>query len=334
MKVRNEFIKIKTNKKCITLQNLILDNYLKAVKNIQFTTNTTPIDIKLTAISFILDDEIYISPEQEYSSSDFYFTQSGGLQAVSYVGGTAVVDYYYNINRNEIIDYLGSKITAIGFAYSANRYKYGAIVDTSNYDLYIVEDSELQITRRDIFQTDGFYYSNENVNEILHMFPKRRVYFTPNTQSYDVIQWGVLKSVGLGVAINNIDEEYDISDYENELINTDFGYEINKILTIEHDNEGLFPANNLYSSADLFPARVIREPLYPSKDLYPSIELYPRETPYQFAQLKYQVYEYTNDPYSENPGIHALDKYYIINNLINSKLYKIKEKVRYERATS
>ena len=334
MKVKNEFIKIKMGKKSITLQNLILDNYLKAVKNIQFTTNTTPTDIKFELVSFMLNNEIYISPEQEYRQSDFYFSQGGGKKEVSYVGGTAVVDYYYNINRNEIIDYLGAKITAIAFAYSNNGYKYGAIVDTSNYDLYIVEDSELQITIRDICQTDGFYYSNENVNAILHMFPDRHEYFTPNTQSYEVIRWGVLKSVGLGVSINNIDEEYDISDYEEELTDTEFGYEINRILNIEHANEGLFPDLDLYPALDLYPERVIREPLYPSNDIYPSIELYPREVPYQYAQLKYQVYEYTNDPYSENPEIHALNKYYIISNLINSKLYKIKEKVKYERATS
>ena len=334
MKVKNEFIKIKMGKKTVTLHNLILDSYLKEIKNIQFQTNTVPTDIKLTAISFMIDDEIYISPEQEYSPIDFNFTQTGAIQSISYVGGTAIVDYYYNINRNRIIDYIGSKITAIAFAYSSNGYKYGAIVDTSNYDLYIVEDTELQVTRRDIFQTDGFYYSSESVNAILHMFPKNGIYYTQGGQSYQEAEWGVLKSVGLGVSINHIDEEYDISDYESELTDTDFGYEINRVLKIDRDKEGLFPDTDLYPALDLYPERIIREPLYPSLDIYPSIEEYPREVPYQYVQLKYQVYRYTENPYSTEQGIHALDKYYIISNIINPSYRKIKENVKYERATS
>jgi hypothetical protein len=166
-----------------------------------------------------------------------------------------------------------------------------------------------------------------------HLFPYFQELYTPSTASYQRIQWGVLKSIGLGVTSAEMREEYPFIDYETDITQNDTEYEINTELTIEQVNEGLFPALDLYPDIDLFPARVITEPLYPSRDIYPGIDVYPRDVPYQYVQLKYQIYQYSNEPYSEEQGITALDKYYIISNVILPKQEKIKEKVKYERAT-
>lgn len=332
MKIKNDFIEIKLNNRVVTIRNHILEKYIIAIKDNQFKTEEQPKDLRLNFIYLKFDEPVSIS--EELQTTDFDLTFAGAKFDLNYAGNQIIADYYYLLSQETLRQYQGRKIASIGFGGSFENYSVsiGAVVDTSNYDLYVTENVDLKITRRDIFSTDGIFYTTDNVG-MYHLFPYFQELYTPSTASYQKIQWGVLKSIGLGVTSAEMREEYPFIDYETEITQNDTEYEINTELTIEQVNEGLFPALDLYPSTDLFPARIITDPLYPSRDIYPGIDVYPRDVPYQYVQLKYQIYQYSNEPYSEDAGIKALDKYYIISNVILPKQEKIKEKVKYERAT-
>lgn len=322
MRVENKFIKLKMGNNSINFTNTIMDTYLRQLVDIQFSTGYPPYNIALQNIYFKFDEKLEFEPTDEINESAFDIRFLGANYNANYIKEKITVDYSYKIDQEELQQYVGHKITAIGFSFSMGEsYIVGAILDTSNYNIYVQDKVELRVMREDEFTTDGIFYSKD-VEGAYHLFPK----FNESWRANIECEWGILVSIGLGISTNVISEEYPVNYNSITVLQNIWGFEINRELTIEKHSEGLYPALDLYPALNLYPARVINEPIYPSEDIYPSIDLYPVESPYQYVKLKYQLYKY-----DEDNGIQAENKYYVINNVIDKTYDKIKEQVIYER---
>lgn len=324
MKIQNKFIKIKNGNKEITLQNTILKYYLGLLETMQFQT-TSYVDSQFYYTYLKFDDKLIVDFENNYLESDFDARFEKKHVERNYANNQITADYIYEIDKRFLSMWYGHKITAIGFG---TLIGIGAVVDTSNYDIYLYENSELQIYRRDIYKSDGLFSTNDNVG-MYHILPNGDYKYQNNVQKF-IGEWGVIESIGLGVSKGQMLEEYPIMINEDIIMAEDYqSFIIDKELTIERESEGLYPSLDLYPSQDLYPARVIREGLYPSEDIYPAIDIYPVETLYQYVIIKYRIFSYNG---FENNRPIATNKFYTISNKIPNGIEKIKEELKYEVA--
>lgn len=328
MKIQNKYIKIKNGDREIELHNTILKTYLFLLWQMQFV-DASFVDSEFVQVYFKFDDEMIVDFESQFEPSDFDANFLKKYVTKTYTGNVATVDYIFDIDKRFLSMWYGHKITAIGFG---TLYGIGAVVDTSKYDIYLYDNAELQIFRRDTYITDGLFSSNDGIKGLYHIMQNGDYKWQNNNSKY-VGEWGILKSIGLGVSKGVMLEEYNIKnpfEYPDEdvIMSDDMqGFVINKELTVERISEGLFPATDLYPSSSLYPARVIENGLYPSNELYPAIDVYPASTPYQYVILKYEVYEYNGfTDVSPSPT----GKYYTISNKIPNNINKFKEQLRYE----
>lgn len=184
MKIRNDFIKIRTKNKNITIQNTILDNYLDELAKSNLGTGNKRIKtchIKLdTPIEFTTSSLI---PKTDF---DFYFyapsyyeTPSKNSNIIQYdfftqYAAATVNGEYINI---DVSYYKDRKIASIGFGVGDND-NIVAIVDVSNYDLRI--NSFLSISRKDIISTDLEFKSNTFEYPLHLLFEEYLITFKDN----------------------------------------------------------------------------------------------------------------------------------------------------------
>ena len=217
MKIKNEYVTIKSGKKHINLKNTIMNIYLS-----KFNANTDE------AYNYILSfDRCYIKLEtpllfnvSDYinaSNFDFYFDTP--IRAEELSENLAAINYSFTKNVNEVRNansdneeyiskYVGKKITAIGFFSSipiANNTDIlaDAILDVSNYDIYCEEN--FSVTRRDTISTNGIFVSQSpNIKYPVHL---RFINNDDGISSY-------ISHIGFGNSINKIDKLYNVGIYE------------------------------------------------------------------------------------------------------------------------
>lgn len=346
MKIKNDVITLKIGKKQYNFNNLILDEYLKRfvlaqLKLNSLNTYSTMKDLKYCLLKF--DESIEsLSSSSKLKNQDFDICFTGipvHNQIISenqitveylYTSDKVVWDYSKNTSDNNYIsNYYGKKITAIGFnvgwmpysAMEASKNYVCAVLDTSNYNIYLQENQELSITRRDVITSDALFYSNDKdkVPGPAHLSPigldqiiyQNNIYNENNTQwsSFYDRTYGVLYSVGLSSYIDYIDKEFIIGQ-DTELQNN--GME----LTVE----GI---ENYLTKGSL---------LYPNSNLYPSSTLYPAKNNYKYLIFKYKVYQEVhlgsyNDIISESRDTG----YYYHQAIPITKFGKSDFKIKYER---
>lgn len=186
-------------------------------------------------------------------------------------------NYIYDCNKNtakniKISDYNGKKIHWLGF--SATFYytaKTLAVLDVSNYDIYIQDGEEIRITRIDEISTDAIFTSlHEKIKAPVHLYPNNipgllpAQTFTNGDLSTTIYNnsYAKLTNFGFGNTPKNIELEYDI----------DGNYEV---------NENVFSIKNIWSPKGL----------YPSNDLYPSEDLYPDLKSFNYLILKFKLFQ-------------------------------------------
>jgi len=208
----------------------------------------------------------------------------------------------------------GRKITAIGFNVWFNKKIEGnestylpilAVLDTSNYNIYLQKDQHLNITRRDIITTDTLFYSNdkEKVSGPLHLAPYGKI-----IENNKYMQ-GILYSVGLSSYLDYIDKEFVIGE---DIQVQQKGNELN-INDIEN-----------YLSLD--------NPLFCSDGLYCSSDLYPAKTNYKYIILKYKVWQMVRYGTSDAVGEELTDTGYYYHQAIPiNKFGKNNLIIKYER---
>lgn len=280
MKIKNDLISIKIGKKQYDFHNLILNEYLRtfATSQLDITKVWETRNIKELSILLIKFDTPIenISEEKNLKNEDFDIAILSSDTATKNFSNTEIiVQYNYKITADKasiwdykeqttelnIAKYYGKKITALGF----NRYFFEsyvkecpvcAILDTSNYNIYLQEKQDFTVSRKDIITTDAFFYSNNNqITHPLHLDPL----------SFE--RFGIIYSIGLSSYLERIDKEFIIGQ---DVEITQNGAEL-EIQGIEN-----------YLSAE--------KPIYPNSNLYPSSSLYPIKANYKYIIIKYKVW--------------------------------------------
>lgn len=338
MKIKNDYIRIKVGTKEIELHNTILDKYIENLIENELWDGARN-DLKMSLVYLRFDTSLEFTESSVLDLSNFdicfpydsYSPNIGSNQIVINYNYTNLSSRFkfYDINTQEQLSsmtgYEDRKITAIGFGEETMTDIY-ACVDTSNYNLYTgTLDTILSITRRDIMSTDAVFYSTSNiVKGPIHLCDRIT---SANSTNISDEYIGVLKSIGLGITSSIMNQEISVQPYSEHINVEGNTIYINDEFTIEFENDGLFPETNLYPGTNVFPARIINNAIYPSRDLYPGIDQYMIEPPYQYMQLKYEIYRINIDL----EIIEDTNTYYLLSIPIGNK-NKIKMNINYERA--
>lgn len=288
MKVKNEYVQVKIGDKTYTKRNTILDRFISRTFLSQINTIHSWADINRCYVKF--DTPLEYDDINNVSWEDFDVTLYGGtwdgtdknrFDYMSQKNNNSVrVTYNYNpfstsyfgyngnvYEANQFNIFIGRKITALSFA---NLRTIFAIVDTNDMGIYIDNKEQIQITRVDLYQSDGvvrgFEYPLHLVNDLARY---DNVGFT-NTKAQ-------LYSVGFGNVLGLMEEEYLINDVLDELGDTYINLNVNRTKKIGH---------------------------YPSEDLH--LGFYPTLDNSKYLIFKYRLYRIDEDTNT----VEYLDEYY------------------------
>lgn len=345
MKIKNELVSIKIGDKQYDFNNLILDEYLNRFVKAQVDKdklNSVSYDKRLDYCLLKFDTPFEnLKEDTNLNNQDFDICFVGGSIiynqtinenkiTIGYTYDTSFNVWDYNkstANDNYISNYYGKKVTAIGFnSYWVNDSNFlwkvpvCTVLDTSNYNIYLQENQELSITRKDIITTEALFYSNDK-NKVpgpVHLVPYGvpQIIYQPNIyensnswKQFNDPGYGILYSIGLSSYIDYIDKEF--------VIGQDIQVEQNGT---ELNINGL----ENYLSTD--------SPLFPSNDIYPSSDLYPIESNYKYIIFKYKVWQMVHSgTYEETVSTPTDTGYYYYQAIPIDKFGKSNLKIKYER---
>lgn len=348
MKIKNELISIKIGNKHYDINNLILDEYLKRFAKAQLNKddiNRVDNDKRLRYCLIKFDtpfEGLKSTTELHNQDFDICFVYGSSITEIvnekqifiQYDYGTMenfnIWDYKKNTAEdNYINNYYNRKITAIGFnSHWINDENYNtkipvcAVLDTSNYNIYLQENQDFTITRKDIITTDAIFYSNSKIKVPgpAHLVPcgipqiiKQPNIYKDETQtswkSFNDNGYGILYSVGLSSYPDYIDKEF--------IVGTDVFVEQNGT---ELNINGI----ENYLSTD--------SPLFPSTEIYPNSNLYPIKSNYKYIILKYKVWQMVHNGTYDNVITTPTDTGYFYYQAIPiDKFGKSNLKIKYER---
>ena len=334
MKIKNDLVSIKIGKKQYDFKNLILDTYLQRFIKGQLDKNT--INNILYGKNLIYCMLKFDTPLQNINSNSVIYNQE--FDAALAIGckyeqtiseKQIIIEYTYN--SKDILDYsdgsikdisnfYGRKITALGFNNTFREYDEEnemsklpvlAVLNTENYNIYLQENQELAITRKDIITTDALFYSNnkDKIQGPAHLVPFGIPEITQNKKNYYSAAHGILYSIGLSSYTDYIDKEFIIGqDIEVE----ENGTELN-IKGLEN-----------YLATD--------NSLFPSNNIYPSAGLYPIKTNYKYVILKYKIWQNVHSGDFNNVITTPTDTgYYYYQAIPIDKFGELDLKIKYER---
>ena len=347
MKIRNDLVAIKIGDKQYDFNNLILDAYLEKFVKAQLSKEINSValdkDLKYCLLKF---DKPFdnLQENTELHNQDFDICLvAGSKRSQTNTDNTIITQYNYetenwnvwDYDKNTAIDtylsdYVGKKITAIGFnTYWINdknfqvKYPVCAVLDTSNYNIYLQENQNFTVIRKDIITTDALFYSN-NVNKVpapLHLMPiNNKAVIEPTTlekqegnifysRTGEDASHGILYSVGLSSFIDKIDKEFIIGQ-DVEVVQNGTKLAINNI-------------ENLLS----------KYKTYLASNLYPNSNLYPSKAEYEYLIVKYKVWQNILSGTYDNPIYTMTDTGYYYHEAIpiaNLK-GKLNLEINYER---
>lgn len=311
MRIKNELVIIKKGNKSYEFKNLILDSYLNLFAKSQIKVKTETIfaeEKELNHCFLKFDDPLEdIKYNSEIKVNEFDVHIWGNTEQII-SENQIVVNYEYKLEN--INKYIGRKISAVGFSsgYGSDSKIY-AVLDTSNYNIYINEQQDFCISRKDVIETDAIFYSNSSkcVRGPAHLCPIG----LPPIYSADIVECGAqsyLYSIGFSSYIDYIDEEF--------LIGNDFSVEVknNEIII-----DGRF-TNYLLKDEELFC----------NKALYAGNNIYPIKGNYKYLIFRYKVYQKV---YYRSLGEYVeFDTGYYYHQVIPlEKTGKLNLKIKYER---
>lgn len=318
MKVKNEYVQVKIGDKTYTKKNTLLDRFLQRIFKSQIDLQHSSAEISSCYIKLDtplvydninnvtrndFDIELFGGTNSGTSRNNFDFMSEKNKNSVKitynynpYSSNTFKYNkYYYEANQFEM--FIGRKITAIGFG-SGLLY---AIVDTSNMGIYIDATEKIQITRVDLYQSDGVA---KGIEFPLHLVNDNAHY---QQKLYDNVQettMAQLYSVGFGNVLGLMEEEYLINDVLDELGDTYISLNVNRAKKTGH---------------------------YPSEDLH--LGFYPTLDNSKYLIFKYRLYkEITiSDTSGETTTTYEyLDEYYTMS-MTNETFGDINIKLKIER---
>ena len=270
MKIKNNYVLIKTGNKTYKTQNLILDKYLEKIAERQSSFESLTWNIPVLSKCFLkFDKKLEFDETSVLSQSDFDFELQGSKAEQNNSQNRVEIAYFYGRKNNNIND---RKITAIGFF---DKYDdCYACLDTSNYSISVKNNEMFSIVRSDIFETEAILNSNSSkVNFPVHLSPMGISGFsdpnktTPEMPFYSNTSYAFLSSVGVGTNPNIMQKEV--------LLDSDNAVFINNEIRFE----------NIFSNENVLG---LLEPGFRS----PSSNLFPVDTENNFTYLffKYKLY--------------------------------------------
>ena len=351
MKIKNELVSLKIGNKQYDFKNLILDEYLKRFILRQLDTTTLryiPYQIMLNTILFKFDTPFEnLSPQSEIFPENFDIAFIGGCKSVITIASPSIITTKYTYDMENFIydynkkkggnlpfeDYYGKKIVAIGFssyfASFTNKNKVCAILDTSNYNIYMQANQKLECTRKDTISTDALFWSSDDrIKAPVHLSPyggEPLLYQNPypgfreedkkifNARSA-IPTKGVLYSIGLSSYTDYIDKEFVIG---------------KDVIAVQNGTElSIQSINNDFN---------FEKELHPNNLIYPSANLYPIKSNYKYVIFKYKVYQeiekgvYGEDNTLDFEYIQTDTKSYYYQAIPIDKFGETNFKIKYER---
>lgn len=289
MRIRNDLVSIKIGKKQYDFNNLILNEYLNRFAKSQLDKNGIRKVVNNKELSYCLlkfDTPFELDENTELHNQDFDIAISCTNTVQEISEQEVNVKYTYNCNEGiwdykehtaeniKMLDYYNRKIVAIGFnshfqSDENTSYKIPvcAVLDVSNYNIYLQESQDFVVTRKDIISSDAQFWSEDSrIKGPIHLAPSTT---RPILSEHSFPRTaGILHSIGFSSFIDYIDKEFVIGE---------------DIQAIQENNEIRIEGLENYLSSE--------SALYPSISLYPSIKLYPRKNKYKYLILKYKIYE-------------------------------------------
>lgn len=286
MKIKNEIIELKIGKKIYSFQNYILDEYLNTFVRTQLSTEELT-SIKnsksLRCCLLKFDSKAILDPDGNLYPRDFNVMSLNTYdlkQEISKKQITVKYNYDFRMIRDvagnsntTISNYNGKKITALGFTTTWMTQLFNlpikAYLDVSNYNIYVQENEEISITRKDIIETEADFYSPfSNIKAPLHLMPCGMDGET-NVQ----VNFAQLYSVGYSSYKDRMDIEYLIK---------------NKQVVKQTSKIIIYELNNTESA---------KEDLQPQNNIYPSVNLFPLKADYNYLILKYKIFKNQDSAY-------------------------------------
>ena len=314
MKIKNDCIEIKIGNKKYEFKNLILDTYLQKFVHSQLAPSDDNVRLRrnLKTIGIKFDEPIKDINEKSKINileSDIVTYSASLFETVEGAEKTIYVDYRYNIPYSTVgsnayyidIDKLnieedvaiyslekfkGKKIVQIFFAsywigLNDNPLYIDAILDVSNFDMYVQENQDIYITRKDTISTDALFYTNDNKLikypehlspiKVLDIFNQGEISFEYEEGSYIGIKahkaYSQLYSIGFSNSINKIEKEF--------INGKDF-------TAVEEDNKlKIINIENKY----------LGSLIYPNINIFPSLNLYPLQEKFKYIVYKYKLFQ-------------------------------------------
>lgn len=320
--VKNVEVNIKVGKKEYCIKNLILNEYLTRFPNVLIDKyKGVSRALKTCFVKFDTPIE-NITEESVLKNSDFDIAILEDT-IVTEIAPNKITNkynwsnYIYNFQTAPIpwSNYVGKKICMLGFNHSYiknDSYNICAVLDLTNYDIYVEEGEEIYITRIDQMSTNAVFSTNdtEKIKGPIHLCANGLPGLLPS-RTIEAEGGGArivynnaypkLTHVGLSNNPNRIERSLDLE------------YEI---------NSNIFTLKNLYSPSGLFP----------SNDLYPSDEVYLDDKPYEYLILKFTIYQDMDNGTYDTPNVVATDTgYWYLQAIPLDKKQEINLNIKYER---
>lgn len=256
MKVKNEYVQVKIGDKTYTKKNTLLDRFLQRIFKSQIDLQHNSAEINVCYIK--LDTPLTYDNINNVVKSDFDIELYGGTSSgtssrnnfdfMSEKNKNSVkITYNYNPYSSAMFEYnneyyggssqfemfIGRKITAIGFGSGVLF----AIVDTSNMGIYIDATEKIQITRVDLYQSDGVVKGLDFPLHLVNDNAHYNITYNDNATEETMAQ---LYSVGFGNIIGSMEEEHLINDVLDETGDTYIKLNVNRVKKLGH-----YPSENL-----------------------------------------------------------------------------------------
>lgn len=304
MRIKNDYVSIKSGKKTFQLNNLIFNRYLHTfINNLNISedfSEDTPKPQYFSKCYIKLNDALTFDATSQIVMQEFDFWLENPIIAETPSVNTSTINYFFKSNNGKVYStetfaktdetvYRNQKITAIGF-FTSNSDFADAILDVSNYDMYY--DEGFSVARRDTIQTDAIFVSDGKIKT-----PKHLIFQNDYIKS-------IVKSIGLGYSPYEIKEKYDVivDDYS-------LPYEDNQFISFNNNNLSI--------------------PNFKSKCLsylspYTYLPIYPTRNSFNYLMFIYKTLDYNGDSIEEGEYWEAIK-------LDSNNLGRIKPIIKYER---
>lgn len=321
-KIENVEINIKVGKREYTIKNLILNELLNVYAKALITDYKTQRKyLKHCFVKF--NTPLTFNENSKLKNTDFDIAILNDTTEVELSPNQITKKYnwsnsLYDFSTTRVWnDYKGKKICTIGFGFNfmkSSTYNMCAVVDVSNYNIYVEENEEICITRIDRITTDTVFTTSnkEKVKGPVHLhggitgiLPSQTFTSPDGTEKRFVegVAYAKLTNIGLSDFTNKIEKELQLNN----------NYEV---------NNNVFKIKNIYSPPGL----------YPNGDLFPSDDLFPEEKSYKYLILKFKLYQDVDKGTFSTPNVVVTDTgEYYLQAIELDKYNNVELDIKYER---